>query len=120
MGDFEIEGLKELLEKFDDLSKLDVETAALAGMYKFQSLAQQREDFPVETGAMRQNVTTEKIDGGASTTFNQEYAFYQEYGSSKMVAKHPYARPTLDEHGEEILKVIGDNLDAQIASKGGA
>ena len=113
-----IQGLSTLLKQFANLENIDIETAALAGSYKFQSLAQSREDFPVQTGALRANVTSEKISGGATTTFNQEYAYLVEMGTSKMQARS-YARTTIDEHQADILSVVKDNIEQQIKDKNG-
>ena len=54
---------------------------------------------PVDTGMLRGNKSFQMASPGnlqGSITWNQEYAAYQEFGTSRM-APHPYAAPAVEQ-----------------------
>jgi HK97 gp10 family phage protein len=106
-----IEGLDKLLQQFENLKGLDRQSVALAGAEKLLVGAQKR--APVKTGALRANADAKIAGEGAEVNFYQEYAFYQEYGTSKMPGRF-YIRRTVEEDGNEIVRVMKDKLEEEV------
>jgi len=111
MSNVQIEGIDKIIAKLENLKNVDTIPVAMAGAYKILSGAQQR--APVKTGYLRQSGFVEEVEDGAEIGFSAEYAWYQEFGTSKMPAQ-PYLRPTLDEDADEIIKVMQDKINKQI------
>lgn len=51
---------------------------------------------PVDTGALRMNVTVAKRPGEREMTWNQHYAIYQEFGTSRGVPANLFATQGAD------------------------
>jgi HK97 gp10 family phage protein len=107
----EIKGLDQLLKQFDNLKNLDEQIIMLAGAYKLQQYSM--ENSPVKTGFLRQSHYSEPIEGGARMVIGANYSFYVEYGTPKWKGI-PFLRPALDEHTQDILEVIKNEIEKQI------
>jgi HK97 gp10 family phage protein len=115
MENLEIAGLSELRAKLRLLKGVNLTKVASAGAYKLQALAEPL--VPVDTGALKNNVSVDALgDSGASLTYGQEYAAYQEFGTAKMPPQ-PYVRPTIDQKSDEILKTMGDEMWKELEDK---
>lgn len=51
---------------------------------------------PVDTGALRGNKTIERSSGYRAVTWNQDYAAYQNMGTSRGVPAHGFAEAGMD------------------------
>lgn len=114
-----IEGLSELHAKLIKLKDIkDNPDALLAGAYVLEAGAKRR--APVDTGFLRASGSSNKTTGGAEVVFTANYAYYQEFGTSKMPAQ-PFVRPTIDEDGDKIVEAVADELQQDIndIAKGG-
>lgn len=109
-----IEGLDKLLEQFENLKDLDTVKIAEIGAYVL--MAESQKIAPYKTGYLSQHVDVKPMGKGAVMTYYAEYAYYQEFGTSKYAGK-PYVRPTIDEHGVEIVSKMKDEVDKQIKEK---
>jgi HK97 gp10 family phage protein len=107
----EIKGLKDLLAQFESIKNLDMSQALLAGAITLQRYSM--ENAPVDTGYLRASHTSTTNENGAQMEVNTEYAYYVEYGTKKRQA-HPFVRPAIDEHSNEILAAIKADLEKQI------
>ncbi len=57
---------------------------------------------PVDTGALRANVSTQVSGESGTVTWGQEYAAYVEMGTYKM-APQPFAGPAVDQVGPQFV-----------------
>lgn len=108
------ESLKKLTSQFANLKDVDTIKVALAGGYVL--LKGSQEKAPVDKGLLRANSEVVPAGEGAEMRFNQEYAIYQEFGTSKMQA-NPYVRPTIDEQGDEIIAAMKNEVQNQIKGR---
>jgi HK97 gp10 family phage protein len=70
---------------------------------------------PVDTGFLKSAIQPERPSyWEADVVSHAEYSIYQEVGTSKMKA-HPFMRPALDENREQIQKLIGNEVVANVA-----
>ena len=107
----EVEGLKELNKKLASLAKIIPNKALLKG-----ALVLQRESMinsPVKTGFLRESHESVETSEGAEMRVNAEYAYYVEFGTSKMQAR-PYVRPAIDTKEKEILSAVADEIQKNI------
>ncbi len=66
---------------------------------------------PRDTGALAANTTIEYANGGnGSITWNQDYAAYQELGTSRMGAQ-PYAQPAVDQVAPTLTAALAGLVD---------
>lgn len=111
--------------------KPGVRASVVAALSLIQQTAQLH--CPVETGALRDSITTESHDSGStvvgSVSPHMPYADYVEYGTGQkgdptapyahveswpgMVAQ-PYVRPALDESKGAILDLFRSNISTRI------
>ena len=108
------ESLNKLTSQFANLKDIDTVKVALAGGYVL--LKGSQEKAPVDKGMLRANSEVVPAGEGAEMRFNQEYAVYQEFGTSRMQA-NPYVRPTIDEEGDEIIKAMSDEVEKQLKER---
>ncbi len=60
---------------------------------------------PVDTGALRESITSVPSDMRCEIGTNVEYGIYQEFGTYKMAA-HPYLVPALEGNEQAIIGLI--------------
>lgn len=104
-----IKGLDELLVTFNNLKNIDATKALMAGGLILMGEAQRL--APVDTGALRENCQT--IATGKNqcqVQFNQNYSYFQEYGTPRMKA-HPFVRPAIDNNSEKIVAKIKEKIE---------
>lgn len=71
---------------------------------------------PIDTGALKGSIEVyEATPVQALIGPSVDYAEHQEFGTVRMAA-HPYMRPALDEHENEILDAIGNTVAAFVES----
>lgn len=83
----------------------------LAGAFVLQRYSM--ENAPVKIGFLKNSHYSQPESYGASMNVGADYAVYQEFGTSKMKA-HPYVRPALDTHKNEIVQAIKDEAEKEI------
>ena len=110
----EIKGLKELLKNFGNLKELNTSKSLLKGAYTLQKYSM--ENSPVKTGFLRQSHESIETGEGAEMHVNANYAYYQEFGTEKM-PERGFVRKSIDEHSEEIVNVVGQDIENEIKGK---
>lgn len=108
-----IQGLDTLVRQLNSIKKVSPH-AILAGALTLQKYAQ--ENAPVLTGFLRGSPESHETSSGAEVEFHANYAYYQEFGTSKMPAQ-PYVRPAIDEHGKDIVQAVKDEVQKEIKGK---
>ena len=86
-----------------------VEAALDAGVRVGLAAADQK--TPVDTGALKANKTIQRGPGFRSITWNQEYAVYQNFGTSRGVPANHFAEAAVDAAGPVIAAGIAGSLD---------
>lgn len=109
----EIEGLKELQAQLAKIKNVNPHSL-LAGALVLQRYSM--ENAPVLTGFLRNSHESVETDKGAEMRVKANYAYYQEFGTSRMAAQ-PYVRPAIDEHSDEIVKAVGEQVEKDIKGK---
>lgn len=109
----EIEGLAQLQRQLAKLKKVSPHSL-LAGALVLQKYAMQ--NAPVKTGFLRNSATARETDKGAELAIQANYAYYVEFGTSKMAAQ-PYVRPAIDEHSHEVVEAVGKEIENEIKGK---
>jgi HK97 gp10 family phage protein len=109
-----IEGLDKLLKQFESLKGLDTAKIAEVGGYVLMSESQKI--APYKTGYLSEHVDVKQAGKGAVMTYRAEYAFYQEYGTSKMKGKF-FVRNTVDTKGNKIVDKMKEEVNKQIKEK---
>lgn len=109
----DIQGLSQLLSKLSELEGIgDNPKAMLAGAFVLQRYSQ--ENAPVgETGFLKGSISSREVTDGAEVFVGADYGFYQEFGTSKMQA-HPYIRPAIDEHSQDIVNAVAEQIQKDI------
>ncbi len=64
---------------------------------------------PVDTGHLRESITSQADGLHCDIGTNVEYAIYQEFGTYKMAA-HPFLVPALKEREADVIQAIKDNI----------
>lgn len=64
---------------------------------------------PVDTGQLRNSITSQANGLSCDIGTNVEYGIYQEFGTYKMAA-HPFLVPALKENESEVVRIIKDNV----------
>lgn len=112
-----IQGMDELMKQLSSIKGIKQHTEALlAGALVIEKYA--KEDAPVDTGFLRSSISSARTADGAEVRVDAEYAYYQEFGSSRNKAQ-PYIRPAIDENQEEIVRVVAEQIDRDIKKLGG-
>lgn len=109
----EIEGLQKLITQLKKIKNVN-KKSLLAGAYTLQRYSQ--ENAPVKTGFLRNSHEARENRDGAELAVKANYAYYVEYGTSKWAGK-PFVRPAIDEHSQEILKAVGEQIQRDIEAK---
>lgn len=107
----QIQGLSEFIQKIQKLKTVPTKASLLKGAHKLQEHAQR--NAPVDTGYLRSSAESRETDEGAEMVFTADYAYYQEFGSSKMPGKF-YVTRALDENEDEILEAIKNEAQEKI------
>lgn len=68
-----------------------------------------RAKAPVDTGRLRESITSSPDGLSCEVGTNVEYAIYQEFGTYKMKA-HPFLIPALKDKSEEVKQIIKDSI----------
>lgn len=109
----EIQGLKELikqLEKIKGLNKSVVLKRAGYSLLKYSKI-----NAPVKTGALRENSAVEDTKDGVNVVFKQDYAYYQEFGTSRGLKGSHYVERAITEHSDDIVGDAGKSIDDEIS-----
>ncbi len=109
----EIKGLDELLKQLREIKKINPH-ALLAGALVLQRYSM--ENAPVKTGFLRNSIESRETTKGAEMIVKANYGFYVEFGSSKWSGK-PFIRPAIDEHSNDIVKAVGEQIEKDIKGK---
>jgi HK97 gp10 family phage protein len=107
----DIKGMPELLAQIEKLKGIKTNKSLLAGAMKLESLASP--EVPVKIGYLRSSPESTETDNGAQLVYTAEYAYYVHNGTSKQ-AGNPWITRTIDEHSEEIVKAVGDQIEKEI------
>jgi HK97 gp10 family phage protein len=86
-----------------------VEAALDAGVAAGIAAADAR--TPVDTGALRANKTIQRSPGSRTITWNQHYAVYQNFGTSRGVPANHFAEAAVDAATPVIQAGIAGALD---------
>jgi HK97 gp10 family phage protein len=98
------DSLKQLNAKFDELKGMDKTQALMASGLTLQAEAMRRS--PWDTGNNINSARTEIAgENLVEMSFNTEYSYYLEFGTSKMQAR-PYIRPAIDESEDKIVQAF--------------
>ena len=112
-----IEGLNDLLKKFEQLKNLDLLPALKSGAFVImaESIENTSHDWPnVITGNLMNSYSVqENDDGGVDIINSAEYAFYLEYGHGN-VQPRAMVRRAIASKTEDSLNAIKNNLQNQI------
>lgn len=109
----EIKGLRELQAQLKKLENVNPHSL-LAGALILQKYSM--ENAPVDTGFLRNSAISRETDKGAELAYQANYAYYVEFGTSKQEAQ-PYIRPAIDEHSDEVLQAVADQIQKDIEAK---
>lgn len=61
---------------------------------------------PVDTGALKGNKTIDVSASGFTVSWNQDYAAYQEFGTSRGIAPKHFASGAMDQVGPSIVQEL--------------
>jgi HK97 gp10 family phage protein len=91
-------------------ANLDGSTDRALGSIAFQVEGEAKVRAPVDTGALRNSIHTEKKKAGLYWVADGvEYGIYQELGTYKMRAQ-PFMVPATEAVGRDVTKMFGDFL----------
>ena len=102
----QIEGMAALQSRLDKIVRESPEAFKLGlvkGAYILMRASMQ--NAPVDTGFLRDSHEVVETTQGVEMRVNAEYAFYVEYGTSKMAAQ-PYVRPALASESDRIVEAV--------------
>jgi HK97 gp10 family phage protein len=74
------------------------------------------QNAPVKTGFLKNSHSSREAGDGAEMIVAANYAFYVEYGTSKMSAR-AFVRRAMDEHMDDIAKAVANQVEAEIKGK---
>ena len=115
------------MEDIQGLAKLNKQLSKLKGIGKnkkailkggFVLERYSKENAPVLTGALRASGHTVESEDGAEVIFDVNYAWIREVGNEKTPA-NGYVRRAIDEHSEDIVKAVAEQLDKDIKKEVG-
>ena len=72
-----------------------------------------KETVHVITGNLRDSISHEASDNAVVVYAGMDYAPYEELGTSKQDA-HPYLRPAVMNHTDELLELIGRTVESAL------
>jgi HK97 gp10 family phage protein len=108
-------GLDKCIAGFKDVSKIDMKPFIQRATALVQRTA--KDMSPVDTGYLKRSIQRKtgkrggEVVGAVSTT--TEYAIYQEFGTSRMVAQ-PFMFPALDKNRKEIQQGAKKYVNANL------
>lgn len=108
-----IEGLDELVSQLKKIKNVNPHDM-LAGALVLQKYSM--ENAPVKTGFLRNSHESRETSTGAEMAVTANYAYYQEFGTSKVPGK-AYVRRAIDEHGNEIVTAVKEQVEKDIKGK---
>lgn len=108
-----IKGLDKLSAQLNRIKDISPK-AILAGAFTLQKYSMQ--NAPVKTGFLRNSHESRETRDGAEMIVNADYAFYVEFGTSKMGAK-PFVRPAIDIHSKDVAKAVALQIQNDIRGK---
>lgn len=108
-----IEGLDKLIAQLKRIENVSPHSL-LAGALTLQKYSM--ENAPVKTGFLRNSHESRETNDGAEMAVTADYAFYVEHGTSKW-GGHPFIRPAIDEHSEEIVEAVANQVEKDIEGK---
>lgn len=115
----EIEGLDKLQNKLMKLKGIkENKDALLAGALVLEAGVKEDGNVPVDTGFLKNSGVSRKTVNGAEYAQTAEYAYYQEFGTSRIPA-HPYIRPAIENHANDIVEAVSNELSKDINDLGG-
>ena len=124
----EIKGLEELIKNFHTLpEKVEKRVIRAAVRQGANVIKKKAQDYvPVDEGDLKKSIKVSGIRGKPGTiafvirpTSNKKkgknvfYGRFQEFGTSKMVAK-PFMRPAYDEAGDDVLNTVIDTIKSKL------
>jgi HK97 gp10 family phage protein len=101
-----IPGLDAVVRQLNSLKGLTPHSV-LAGALVLQKYSM--ENAPVLTGFLKNSAESHETGDGAELEFHANYAAHQEFGTSRMAAQ-PFVRPAVDEHGQDIVKAVAEQI----------
>lgn len=105
--------LDKCLEGIKDVSNIDMKPFIQKATQLVQRTAKGMS--PVDTGYLKRSISRETKGRGASVVGRvftaTEYAIYQEFGTSKMIAQ-PFMFPALDAHNKDIQREAKEYINA--------
>lgn len=115
----EIKGLDKLQSKLMNLKGIKDNTEALlAGALTLEKYVKEDGDVPVVTGYLKNSGVSRKTANGAEYAQTAEYSYHIEFGTSKMAAQ-PYIRPAIENHANDIVEAVANELSKDITDLGG-
>jgi HK97 gp10 family phage protein len=106
-------GFEQLQKKLQRIKKVSPHSL-LAGALTLQKFSM--ENAPIKTGFLRNSHESRQVENGAEMVVKAHYAYYQEFGTSRMKA-NPFVRPAIDEHSLDIVKAVGEQVEKEIKEK---
>jgi HK97 gp10 family phage protein len=71
---------------------------------------------PVKTGFLRNSMDSRATPSGAEMIVQATYSPYVELGTRKWAGK-PFVRPAIDEHAQDIIRVVIEQIQRSIKEK---
>jgi len=112
-----LKGLKSLDRKLASIAKAApraAERACLPAALLIEGAAKER--CPVNTGMLRESITSARIPRGAQVGPHTDYAAYVEYGTRHMAAQ-PYMGPAVDAKRAEVVRLVGEAVRIEVRRK---
>lgn len=116
---FQIEGGKELVKKFAEISQ-KATNAAEQGLVRGGLLVERdaKKNCPVDTGRLRASISHRLIGAGTNSPVvevgtNVEYAKFVELGTSRMAAK-PFLFPALTANSDRIKQEVANAIRKEL------
>jgi len=107
-----IKGFDSLQRKLSSIAELNTKEAVLEGAGQLAEIV--RNNAPVNTGFLKNSITVRETDGRADMVVGAPYAFFVEYGTSKMPAQ-PFIRPALDD--KQITAKVQSELKEELDTR---
>lgn len=112
-----IKGLDSLNKKLSNLKNISPHSL-LAGAFVLERYAKENEEAYADTHFLQNSIVSRETETGAEVEAEASYAFYQEFGTSRMEAQ-PFMRPAIDEHSNDISKAVASQIKKDIAEQVG-
>ena len=112
-----LKGLKSLDRKLASIAKAApraAERACLPAALLIEGAAKER--CPVNTGMLRESITSARIPRGAQVGPHTDYAAYVEYGTRYMRPR-PYMAPAIEAKRDEVVRLVGEAVRIEVRRK---